>query len=94
MSPTSNNHGIVYLLTDPAMPGLVKIGMTTRDCVEERMKELYGTCIPAPFDCDCAKPYSHLIHKRETTLIAMNYATSFKPYRVLHTQYKYYLNNK
>jgi hypothetical protein len=46
------------------MPGLVKIGMTTRDNTEERMKELYGTGVPVPFECkyackvnisDCAK---------------------------------------
>jgi hypothetical protein len=38
--------------------------MTTRECIDERMKELYGTGVPAPFDCkyackvkvsDCAK---------------------------------------
>ena len=40
MNTKSNNYGIVYLLTNPAMPGLVKIDMTTRECIEERMKEL------------------------------------------------------
>lgn len=42
---------IVYVLTNPAMPGLVKIGMTTQLEVEERMKQLYGTGVPVPFDC-------------------------------------------
>ena len=42
---------IVYVLTNPAMPGLVKIGKTTRIEVEERMKQLYGTGVPLPFDC-------------------------------------------
>ncbi|AKU23255.1 GIY-YIG nuclease family protein [Massilia sp. NR 4-1] len=42
---------IVYVLTNPAMPGLVKIGKTTQLEVEERMKQLYSTGIPVPFDC-------------------------------------------
>lgn len=46
-----NNKGIVYVLTNPAMPGLVKIGMTNRDNIELRMKELYSTGVPVPFDC-------------------------------------------
>jgi len=61
MSPKSNNYGIVYVLTNPAMPEMVKIGMTTRDCAEESMKELYGTSVPAPFACDCAKPYAYYL---------------------------------
>jgi len=31
MSPKSNNYGIVYVLTNPAMSDMVKIGMTNRD---------------------------------------------------------------
>lgn len=42
---------IVYVLTNPAMPGLVKIGKTTQLEVEERMKQLYGSGVPVPFDC-------------------------------------------
>ncbi len=42
---------IVYVLTNPAMPGLVKIGKTTQMEVESRMKQLYGTGVPVPFDC-------------------------------------------
>jgi hypothetical protein len=42
---------IVYVLTNPAMPGLVKIGMTTQIEVEDRMRQLYGTGVPVPFDC-------------------------------------------
>jgi hypothetical protein len=42
---------IVYVLTNPAMTGLVKIGKTTQLEVEERMKQLYGTGVPVPFDC-------------------------------------------
>ncbi len=42
---------IVYVLTNPAMPGLVKIGKTTQLEVEDRMRQLYGTGVPVPFDC-------------------------------------------
>lgn len=42
--------GIVYLLTNPAMPGMVKIGKTGRD-VEVRLNDLYTTGVPLPFEC-------------------------------------------
>jgi hypothetical protein len=41
--------GFVYLLSNPAMPGMVKIGQTTR-AVEARVAELSAhTGVPAPF---------------------------------------------
>lgn len=46
-----NTQGIVYLLTNPAMPGLVKIGSTTHDSVTTRMSQLYTTGVPFPFEC-------------------------------------------
>ena len=46
--------GIVYMLTNQAMPGLVKIGFTTRDDMESRLKELHTTAIPLPFKCEYA----------------------------------------
>lgn len=49
-----NDYGIVYVLTNPVMPGLVKIGMTTRNDIEARMRELYGTGVPVPFECKYA----------------------------------------
>ena len=43
---------IVYVLTNPAMPGLVKIGKTSRDDPQARMKELYKPSgVPLPFEC-------------------------------------------
>ena len=41
---------IVYVLTNQAMPGLVKIGKT-KTSVEQRMKDLDSTGIPLPFEC-------------------------------------------
>ncbi|MDO5653697.1 MAG: GIY-YIG nuclease family protein [Brachymonas sp.] len=42
---------IVYVLTNPAMPGLVKIGSTTQEEVDVRMKQLFSSGVPVPFDC-------------------------------------------
>lgn len=39
----------VYVLSNEAMPGLVKIGMTERDDVQTRLAELYSTGVPVPF---------------------------------------------
>jgi len=39
------------LLTNECMPGLVKIGMTSREDLDDRLKELYTTGVPVPFEC-------------------------------------------
>ena len=51
---TDNSPQIVYVLTNPAMPGLVKIGKTTQREVGSRMRQLYTTGVPVPFDCPFA----------------------------------------
>ena len=38
------------------MPGLVKIGMTTQEDIDKRMKELYTTGVPVPFECGVINP--------------------------------------
>lgn len=48
------NKGFVYVLTNSAMTGLVKIGMTTRESIDTRMKELYRAGVPVLFDRECA----------------------------------------
>ena len=42
---------IVYILTNPAMPGMIKIGKTTQVDMHSRMAQLYTTGVPVPFDC-------------------------------------------
>ena len=74
----ANTYGIVYLLTNPAMPGLVKIGMTTRECVEERMRELYGTGVPVPFDCK----YACKVNVSDCAKIEKALHTAFAPNRI------------
>ena len=48
---TTTKKGIVYVLSNPAMPKIVKIGLTTREGIEQRMKELFTTGVPVPFEC-------------------------------------------
>lgn len=42
--------GVVYVLTNPAMPGLVKIGVTGGN-IEERIRGLDNTSVPLSFEC-------------------------------------------
>jgi len=78
MSSKTNNYGIVYLLTNPSMPGLVKIGMTTRESIDQRMKELYGTGVPVPFDCK----YACKVSTSDCAKIEKALHTAFEPNRI------------
>lgn len=40
---------IIYILVNAAMPGYVKIGKTNN--LEQRMRQLYRTPVPLPFEC-------------------------------------------
>jgi len=42
--------GVVYILTNPAMPGFVKIGRTQHDLLQ-RMQDLDNTSVPVSFCC-------------------------------------------
>lgn len=59
--------GFVYVMTNPSMPGLVKVGRTTRG-VEQRASELWTTGVPTPFvvfgyflapDCEALEMQAH-----------------------------------
>ena len=43
--------GFVYILTNEAMPGLIKIGLTDQDDVESRIRGLDTTGVALPFQC-------------------------------------------
>jgi len=40
----------IYVLTNPAMPGLVKIGYTSQNDAKTRIDQLYTTGVPVPFE--------------------------------------------
>ncbi|MGJ7522695.1 GIY-YIG nuclease family protein [Variovorax sp. LT1P1] len=65
LKPLEASSQIVYVLTNPAMPGLVKVGKTTQMEVELRMKQLFGTGVPVPFDCAfaCQVKDAHEVEK-------------------------------
>jgi hypothetical protein len=45
---------IVYVLTNPAMPGMVKIGYTSQMDANSRIAQLYTTGVPVPFTLEYA----------------------------------------
>ncbi len=49
---STNSDCQVYVLTNEAIPGLVKIGMTTLDDPSQRADQLYTTGVPLPFDVE------------------------------------------
>ncbi len=71
-------YGIVYLLTNPVMPGLVKIGMTTQEDIERRMRELYTTGVPVPFECQ----FACKVKKTDCAKIEKALHTAFAPQRI------------
>ena len=61
---------IVYILTNEAMPGIVKIGMTEADSVESRMAQLNAhSGVPLPFECyfaaevDASRRIESILHQ-------------------------------
>ena len=58
MAERATNTGIVYILSNAAMPGYLKVGHTSGNSsqdVQRRMRELYNhTGVPRTFDCEYA----------------------------------------
>ena len=69
------NEGIVYVLTNPAMPKMVKIGKTGRG-VETRLNDLYTTGVPLPFEC------SYAAKVEDMDKVEKAFHNAFGPYRV------------
>lgn len=70
--------GYVYVLSNPVMPNLVKIGMTERENLDKRLKELYSTGVPVPFECE----YACRVNKEDCAKIEKALHTAFAPNRV------------
>jgi hypothetical protein len=70
-----SKYGIVYILANPAMPGLVKIGKTTNE-IHNRLNDLNTTGVPFPFDCLCACEVD------DCGLVETSLHKAFYPYRV------------
>lgn len=68
--------GIIYVFTNPAMPGLVKIGKTSRTDIKQRLTELYSTGVPVPFECAYAARVEDVVN------IEMAFHQAFGPYRI------------
>lgn len=68
--------GLIYVLTNPAMPGLVKIGKTSRKEVKQRMFELYSTGVPVPFEC------AHAARVNDPDKVEVALHTAFAPNRI------------
>lgn len=73
-----NDCGIVYILSNPSMPNMVKIGMTMRNDITYRMRELYGTGVPTPFVCE----YACTVNKNRCSELESALHNAFAPYRV------------
>ena len=69
---------IVYALTNPAMPGIVKIGKTDRDNPMVRMNELYSTGVPLPFEC----PIAVKVENEQAGSLEKALHRAFNPYRI------------
>ena len=62
---TTPQLSVVYVLTNPAMPGMVKIGRTNQDDAKTRIDQLYTTGVPVPFTVEyvCKVPNSEEVEK-------------------------------
>lgn len=64
--------GIIYILSNPAMPGIIKIGKTTQEDVKTRMQQLYQTGVPLPFDCVYAASVNNIDDVEKALHVAFN----------------------
>lgn len=67
--------GIIYVLTNEWMPGLVKIGKT-KNSVDDRKNQLYSTGVPTQFECEYAVKVNNYEEVEKRILSA------FQKYRV------------
>lgn len=70
----NSDFGLIYVLTNKYMPNIVKIGVTRRLDVQERMRELNGTSVPVPFECafSCKVPLDMLFEIEKAVHLAFD----------------------
>jgi hypothetical protein len=68
--------GIIYILTNPIMPGIIKIGKTNQEDVKLRMAQLYSTGVPLPFECEYAAKV------KDIDVVERALHTAFSPDRI------------
>lgn len=68
--------GIIYILTNPAMPGMIKIGKTNLSDVKLRMAQLHTTGVPLPFECEYAAKV------KDIDMVEKALHTAFSPNRI------------
>lgn len=66
----------VYVLTNPAMPGLVKIGMTSQNDPSSRPSQLYSSGVPLPFDT------VFMARVEDAAKVETAIHVAFSPYRI------------
>lgn len=54
MDMTNDKSGYVYVFSNEAMPGILKIGFTKTSDINQRLSQLYTTSVPVPFKCEYA----------------------------------------
>lgn len=76
-----SNPGFIYILTNPSLAGIVKIGKTTRTPVDRVAELSSATGIPTPFqlvyfaefeDCDAAERAMHALFTERNARVADN----------------------
>jgi hypothetical protein len=68
--------GYVYVLTNPAMPGIVKLGCTGKQDVTVRKDQLFTTGVPLPFSLE----FACRVQNFKEVELALH--TAFQPHRV------------
>lgn len=84
---------IAYVLTNPAMPSLVKIGCTENEDAITRIAAVYSTGVPVPFTIEFAAKVADPYRVEEALRIAsrptesIRSASSFGSSRIKQSQY-------
>lgn len=75
----TDTQGSVYILSNPAFSGLLKIGFTTKQATE-RAKALYSTGVPDKFTIEYEGDFTHAHHVEKQVHQALNHCR-YKPNR-------------